>query len=215
MTITNDTSYVLQYWSIRGRGELSRLILTAANANWSDEVIERADWPALKPSKPFGQVPVLVEYQGGEEVFRLAQSHAIERYLAARHGLAGDDERENAFLDAVGESFVDLAAGFRKLRFAADGEKEKAREEFFNLLGSTLKFHEGILKRNGNSGFYLRDKSTYIDLTAFHAVETYLAAEKEGVEKALAQAPGVKAVYERVRADPVIAKYLNSPNRKP
>ncbi|KAJ3146840.1 hypothetical protein HK101_002290 [Irineochytrium annulatum] len=208
------TTYRLQYWNIRGRGELSRLILTKAGAKWEDEPIERVKWPETKPTTPFGQVPILVEYHDSKEVFRLAQSHAIERYVAKKHGLAGDNDQETAWLDSVMESFFDMFASLWKVRLSNEAEKPKALEEFLALLASTLKFHETILEKNGRNGHYLRNKTTYVDLTALFAVESFSAVDKEGVEKALALAPGFKAVYEKVKSDPVMAAYLTSPNRK-
>ena len=41
----------LTYFNLRGRAELSRLILAQAGEDYIDERIERADWPKLKPSE--------------------------------------------------------------------------------------------------------------------------------------------------------------------
>ena len=55
---------------------------------------------------PLGQVPVL-EVDGKQ----LAQSHAIFRYLARQHGLAGKNDWENALADMYGDSLQDLKTG--------------------------------------------------------------------------------------------------------
>ena len=41
----------LTYFGIRGRAELSRLILAAAEMPYEDNRVANEDWPALKPSK--------------------------------------------------------------------------------------------------------------------------------------------------------------------
>ncbi len=55
---------------------------------------------------PFGQVPIL-EVDGQV----LAQSNAIARYLARKHGLAGKDEWEQAQADMYADNIHDLLNG--------------------------------------------------------------------------------------------------------
>lgn len=55
---------------------------------------------------PFGALPVL-EVDGKH----LAQSNAIARYLANKHGLAGQDDWEKAQADMYGDCIVDLMSG--------------------------------------------------------------------------------------------------------
>ncbi|KAJ3304828.1 hypothetical protein HDU76_005108, partial [Blyttiomyces sp. JEL0837] len=111
------TTYTVVYFNIRARAELSRFILEKGKATWNDET---PDWPAAKAEMPFGQVPLLIEKVDGKEVFRLAQSHAIERYLARKFGLAGSNRHEEAYLDSIFESYNDILDAFRKVIFAAD-----------------------------------------------------------------------------------------------
>ncbi len=59
---------------------------------------------------PFEQVPVL-EVDGHV----LAQSHAIARYLARQHGLAGKDEWEQAQVDMYADCVGDLIHGTNKM----------------------------------------------------------------------------------------------------
>ena len=44
-------TYKLIYFNARGMAEPSRLILSYAGVPFEDTRIERADWPAMKPSK--------------------------------------------------------------------------------------------------------------------------------------------------------------------
>jgi glutathione S-transferase len=41
-------NYKLIYFNVRGRAELSRLILNCANVPFEDYRIEHSDWPAIK-----------------------------------------------------------------------------------------------------------------------------------------------------------------------
>ena len=63
----------------------------------------------------FGQLPCL---QHGQ--LELAQSHAIERYLARRHGLYGNSDAEAAMIDVICEGEADLFNMFRSMLFTKD-----------------------------------------------------------------------------------------------
>lgn len=59
-----------------------------------------------KTATPFGHVPIL-EVDGRV----LAQSNTIARYLAKKHGLAGQDEWEEALADMYADNIHDLLNG--------------------------------------------------------------------------------------------------------
>lgn len=89
----------LHYFDAAGRAEPIRWILAyGAGEEWTDHRIERAEWPAIKASTPFGSVPY-IDVDGKP----LGQSIAIMRYLAKQYGLAGQDAWENAEVDAVAD----------------------------------------------------------------------------------------------------------------
>ncbi len=125
-------NYKLIYFNVRGRAELSRLILNCANVPFEDYRIEHSDWPAIKQGTytilnlignvvqiiwfgviiiqldmPFKQIPVL-EVDG---VDLLAQSNTIARYLARQHQLAGQNEWEQSQADMFIDCVYDLHAG--------------------------------------------------------------------------------------------------------
>jgi prostaglandin-H2 D-isomerase / glutathione transferase len=76
--------YKLNYFNGRGRAEITRLIFTAAGAEFTDNRI--ADWPATKGDAPLGQLPYL-EIDG----VKLPQSISIARYIAREFNLAGSN----------------------------------------------------------------------------------------------------------------------------
>jgi glutathione S-transferase len=71
-------SIKLSYFNIEGPAEKVRLALTVAGVPFEDVRVNFADWPALKPTTPGGQLPVM-EIGGGKMV---TQSGAMARYAA-------------------------------------------------------------------------------------------------------------------------------------
>jgi hypothetical protein len=129
----------LIYFAGRGRAEILRLILAAAEMDYINERIPLGDWQSLKDSEetnifkynyneestirimslclfiefPFGAVPIL-EYDGKI----LAQSVTIGRFLAKKTGFAGIDDFEQAEADMVVDLVLDMHDG-RTINFKA------------------------------------------------------------------------------------------------
>jgi hypothetical protein len=75
-TQQTQTIYILTYFPIRARAEFIRWILAAVNQSFQDVRIPASQWLAIKPTMPFGQLPVL-EIRQENFSFVLAQSKAI------------------------------------------------------------------------------------------------------------------------------------------
>ncbi|KAJ3072250.1 hypothetical protein HDU99_002235, partial [Rhizoclosmatium hyalinum] len=139
---------------------LIRMLLAYSGAVWSDKF--PVEWAKEKASTPYGQLPVLVEHEDGtgKEVFRIAQSHAIARYLAAKFGLNPSNPHEHALQDSVFESVSDLEIASEKFIWEKD-EKQKDifRDQFFDdKLPVFLSHHEKLLEKNGSNGHYVGKK---------------------------------------------------------
>ena len=72
--------YKLNYFNLRARGELIRLIFAASGQEFTDNRIEFPDWPALKPNTPFGQLPYLEITEDGK-TRSICQSMAIGKVV--------------------------------------------------------------------------------------------------------------------------------------
>ncbi len=51
--------YTLHYFNFYGRGEPIRMLLNHANIEFVDKRYEFSEWPAIKGSFEFGQIPAL------------------------------------------------------------------------------------------------------------------------------------------------------------
>ena len=110
--------YRLHYFNMRGRGELARILFAIGGQEYEDVRIERDQWPNLKASMPFGQIPVLEVKEGDKSTF-ISQSFAIARFLARKFKLDGQSDLEKAQVDMVVEQLVDLQNAFIKVHFEA------------------------------------------------------------------------------------------------
>ena len=84
--------YTLHYFAGNGRAIIARAILTYVKADWTNDLINRDDWPKIKLSGlcEFEQVPVLEV-----DDKKLCESQAINLYLAETFNLLGKDAEEN------------------------------------------------------------------------------------------------------------------------
>ena len=56
MSILQNCKY-MYFGPIVGRGEAGRILLSIGGIEFTDERIEFKDWPAVKPTTPFGGMP--------------------------------------------------------------------------------------------------------------------------------------------------------------
>ncbi|XP_063695980.1 glutathione S-transferase [Culicoides brevitarsis] len=96
--------YKVWYFNVKALGEPLRFLLSYGGLPFEDIRVTREEWPALKPSMPMGQMPIL-EVDGK----RVHQSLAMCRYLAKQVGLVGADAWEDLQIDTV----VDTVNDFR------------------------------------------------------------------------------------------------------
>jgi len=128
------TTYKLHYFNLRARAELSRYLFHIAHVAYEDIRygnqtfgVEGHDYVELKTSGklPFGQVPMLEVHKNGHTTY-IAQSHAIERYLARTFGLMGTNEEEAGVIESLAEGLQDIMQPFMTEFFKQDPEAKAA-----------------------------------------------------------------------------------------
>src|SRR3989338_5663641 len=106
----DQPKYQVHYFKARGRGEVARILLEAAGADWSNVFIgtEAAPWPESKPNYAYGQVPGLkiIHSDGSEDM--IVQSYAIARFLGAALGLDAPTPLGRAYVDMFAEGVRDI-----------------------------------------------------------------------------------------------------------
>ncbi|RCN49308.1 glutathione S-transferase protein [Ancylostoma caninum] len=167
--------YKLTYFNGRGLGECARQLFALADQQYEDIRVTHEDFPEIKPNLPFGQLPLLNE--DGKE---LAQSNAINRYLARKFGFAGKTPFEEALVDSLADQMTDYRVEIKPFVYTAYGHQ---------------KF-----------GFLVGDSVTWIDLLlAEHASDI-----QSKVPEYLEGFPEVKAHMEKVRSIPKLKKWIET-----
>ena len=100
------STYKLTYFNLEARAEWIRWIFLQVGVPFEDIRVPFQDWPAMKPTTPFGCLPIL-EVDGKQ----IAGSIPIARYVAEKHGLAGENAIENAQLAGIGDVIQDIQNG--------------------------------------------------------------------------------------------------------
>ncbi|PIK56347.1 Glutathione S-transferase 1 [Apostichopus japonicus] len=202
-------TYKLTYFNAKARAETARFIFAVAGQEYEDNRLKREEWPELKKTMPFGQVPLL-EIDGKP----LAHSGAINRTLARRFKLYGDNESEAAEIDQVCECLVDLGLAMRNYFHEKDvARKENILKELLETEASKhFKFLLNLLEANyGGNGFYVGNRLSLADLDA----ATYLTDMVARVPGLKVTEPKLLAHVNRILETPALSQWLKKRPQTP
>lgn len=151
--------YKVYYFNVKALGEPLRFLLSYGNLPFDDIRITREEWPALKPTMPMGQMPVL-EVDGK----RVHQSLAMCRYVAKQVGLAGANPLEELQIDAIVDTINDFRLKIAIVAYEPDDiVKEK---KMITLNNEVIPFY--LTKLNviakENNGHLVLGKTTWADV---------------------------------------------------
>ena len=195
---------LLTYFDVRGRAEVVRLLLEETGTPYRERRVQVTEWPALKSTLPFGQLPT---YEEGD--LFIYQSHAIYRYLARKHDLYGATEAERVRCDIVEQAFAD-AQNVLGTFYWSPHFHEKRDEYERTTLPDTLGRLERLLVQNrGGEGFWVGDRLSYVDFIAWHHLDYVRPFSQRTIERF----PALHGFKMRIEARPRIAEYLSSPRR--
>ncbi|XP_077991408.1 hematopoietic prostaglandin D synthase-like [Glandiceps talaboti] len=199
----SSPKYILTYFNIRARAEISRFVLAAAGVEYKDIRIVRSDWPSIKnyDKYPFLRLPIL-EVDGTV----ISESRTIARYLAQKHGLYATDILDQARIDMITDVMEDVYA---KLQPIYREDKSKTKElmdqaygQYFPKLLTGLE--KLLIKNNGGDGFFVGDTVTLADL-AYTAISYNMVKWKPDV---LDDYPKLSVLKTKVEELPRIAEWM-------
>lgn len=214
-------TYRLYYWPmLPGRGEIIRLVLEEAGADYVD-VAQAEGVQAILPHMygegegPPTYAPPILE-RGS---LRLGQTAAICDFLAAEHGLVVPQTAELraralqlflTVLDAVDEAH-DTHHPLGKSKYYED-QKEAAKTAsaafIADRLPKLLGYFERVIEHAG--GAYLLGEPSYVDLGLLQLLLGLEYAFPKAMAKALEAVPGLVRLRDRTLARPRVARFKAS-----
>eukprot|EP00062_Callorhinchus_milii_P016917 gi/632968742/ref/XP_007900695.1/ PREDICTED: hematopoietic prostaglandin D synthase isoform X2 [Callorhinchus milii] len=188
--------YRLTYFQLRGRAETARYIFAYHGIKYEDNRIEWSDWPNIKPTLTFRQVPIL-EVDG----VVINQSAAIARYLARETGLAGNTNLEQAQVDAIADTINDFMNLFPWTEKDQTLKQKMIEDVFIN--NSNL-YLDGIENLLGDKMWFVGDSVTWAD---FHWAVCSITLTNLKAD-VLCSHPKLLSLKERVEELPSIAIWI-------
>ncbi|KAJ2666453.1 hypothetical protein IW148_000941 [Coemansia sp. RSA 1199] len=209
-------SYILRYFDGIGISEATRLLLTAANVEWTEE---HPEWPQEKANQPYGRMPVLIEKDvDGETDFVVCESGSIERYLARKYGFIPADLKQAALQEQLRDLMFDVNHALAgRLSSRCKEDRMESEKKFEDLLALVIKEQSKLITSNGNNGLLFGDCLSYADIVSYgfyknllQSVVVLLPDVADIVRTMLT--PEVVNLISVVESDPKVVKHTSKGN---
>ena len=209
----------LTYFNGKGLAETSRIILAIVGEPYDDYryPLEIIDWKTHnmvkkqfdkdkslgKLTKSLNKVPFL--FLDGQVI---SQSKTIERFLARRHNLMGDNDIEAAIIDSICEWVRDFKDLYQKVRRIEDSDKkETAMNQWFSeTLVGKLTLLDNIL---GTNGFSVGGRMSLADIVLYSFIKDFFD-NKESSWSSTSSAPNLRKIVENVSNNKNLQRWLDN-----
>jgi len=200
----------LVYFDFRGRGEPIRLLLAELGLDYKDTSFSFDQWPNVKPSTPFGQVPYLIETKNDGTKLFIPQSIAVLRHLSRIGDRYGHSEEERTRCDYLADEISDWRTKQMALGNAIYGLKDDVLIDKFEkeTLPLFLNIFEKELQGSKN-GYLVGDDLTYPDIMLFDVASYSQLVFPE----CLKSYPLISKLIELVRSRPRLSSYITTKQR--
>jgi len=207
----------LCYFNGRGLAETSRILFAINGEEYEDyryplEVIDFSKHEMIKKEfdddKAAGKLlPSLnkLPFLEIEENVIVPQSKTIERFLAKRFNLMGEDDIQAAQIDSICECIRDFKDLYQKVRGLPEEEKDGGMNEWFTVtLVEKLGLLENLLGENGVS---VGDKLSLSDVVIYTFI-TQFFDNKEASYNATLATPRLRQIVDSVGKHEKVVEWI-------
>ena len=186
------------------RGEECRLAFAIAGLEFEDVRLSREQWIAMKPTTPFGAVPIL-EVVGKEP---LAHSNAILWWIGSQSSLLPKDPFDAAHHVAMMEAVEELRIHLGTTLFLADdAAKKKARED---AAATTIPAWGEKVEKLVVGPFFGGDAISVADVKLYMIVRWLTGGKLDHIPTSVLDAfPKLKGVHAAVEGHPAVQAWLS------
>lgn len=201
----------LTYFGIPGRGEASRIALALGGVKFMDDRISFSSWKDIKPTTPWGSVPILTLTDGTV----IAQQRAILRLIGKETGTYPTDSLAAAKVDEIMDAVEDINSQTTKVGQGLDKEaKEAARKaacEEGGVLHALLTKVDKAIGANATSPFAVGNAITIADVFIYCNSSSFISGLFDGIPAdALDSFDNIVKVRKAVRSDESICKFYDN-----
>ncbi|KAG0043152.1 hypothetical protein BGZ83_011776 [Gryganskiella cystojenkinii] len=207
-----DSSYKFLYFNLHGRGELIRNLLAYGGHKWEELPV---DWANQKSKTQFQCIPVVWETTSSGTILELAESLAIERYLAKKFNLLGknawEEHKVNEYYNSTDGAQQSYA--IKVLNGPHENRVEEANKYYTEVLGKFITLHEQHLAKNGANGHYVGHQTSLADLKTAMLIDRLLLLRPKGAHEvpfSKEKTPNLWKVRETVNSHPSMAEWRHS-----
>uniref|UniRef100_A0A2I3MUI6 Glutathione S-transferase n=1 Tax=Papio anubis TaxID=9555 RepID=A0A2I3MUI6_PAPAN len=196
----------LGYWNIRGLAHSIRLLLEYTGSSYEEKKYTMGDAPDYDRSQwlnekfklglDFPNLPYLID-----GTHKITQSNAILRYIARKHNLCGETEKEKIREDILENQLMDNRMQLARLCY--DPDFEKLKPEYLEGLPEMLKLYSQFL---GKQPWFLGDKITFVDFLAYDVLDMRRIVEPGCLDAF----PNLKDFISRFEGLKKISAYMKS-----
>ena len=194
----------LSYFDFSGsRGEECRLALYLGGAPFEDDRIKPRDWPARKPTTPYGALPVLT-IEGHPPI---GQTNTILRMIGRKYGLHPADEWEAVRHESLMGATEDLRVKLSPIiRIKDPEEKKRARQEIAS--GYMQEWGGYVEKQIGDGPFFGGAKIQVADLKLYVTINAFAKGTIDYIPATVFSAfPKLTRLFEAARSHPKIVEW--------
>jgi len=210
----------LVYFNARGLAETSRLLLAVNNVdyedfryplkvnNWATHDMEREEFlNDKKNNKLLGSLNKLPFLEIDGQV--IPQSKSVERFIAKKYNMFGDNDLDAARIDGICEYVRDFKDAYQSVRKLKDDEKEQGMEKWFNeTLPEKLELLDNILCKE-HELFSVGTRLCLADVVLYNFI-TQFFDNKDGAMNATKNSPKLLKIISHVGSLDSIKHWLKT-----